>query len=131
MYERILVLTDGSEYSQRAGRQAVDLAEKLDATVVVTHIIDQRLPISFDILEDRGKGYINEIRNYANEKEVKSEDLLIYGSPKNDVMIISRKSEVDIIVMGTKGATGIKSVVLGSFAQFVLKKIDLPILLIK
>ena len=129
MYERILVTTDGSKESKNAGFKAVDLAKQLNATVVVTHIIDQQLSFTIDDLEDKGKEYINIIREYATEQNVKSEDLLIYGSPKNDIMIIARKSEADMIVMSAHGNTKDKSSSMGGFTEFVLKNIDLPLLL--
>ena len=129
MYDRILVTVDGSEESKNAGFKAVDLAKQLDATVVVTHIIDQRLSFTIDDLEDKGKEYINTVREYAADENVKSEDLLIYGSPKNDIMIIARKSEADMIVMSAHGNTKDKSSPMGGFTEFVLKNIDLPLLL--
>ena len=130
MYKRILVTVDGSEESEKAGFKAVDLAKELNATVVVTHIIDQRLSFTIDDLEDKGKEYINNVREYADKEEVKSEDLLIYGSPKNDIMIIARKSEADLIVMSKHGNTKNKSTPMGKFTEFVLKNIDLPLLLL-
>ena len=44
---------------------------------------------------------------------------------------LTRKSEADSIILGTHGKTGLKSTLLGSFAQNVIKTIDLPITLIK
>lgn len=129
MYERILVTVDGSEESKNAGFKAVDLAKQLDATVIVTHIINQRLSNTLDDLEDKGKEYINTIREYATSQSVQSEDLLIYGSPKNDILIIARKSEADMIVMSAHGNTKDKSTSMGKFTEFVLKNIDLPLLL--
>lgn len=129
MYERILVTIDGSKKSIDAAFKAVDLARQLKATVVVTHIIDQRLSFKIDDLEDKGKEYINIVREYAASQNVKSEDLLIYGSPKNDIMIISRKSKADMIVMSAHGNSKDKSSSMGSFTEFVLNNINLPLLL--
>ena len=129
MYERILVLTDGSDNAKNAGIEAVKLAKKLDASVVVTYICDQRLSTIAN-QEEEGQEFINAIKDYAMEENVGAEDLLIYGSRKNDVMIIARKSDVDLIVMARHGNTKNKTTLMGEFAEFVVKNIPLPVLLI-
>lgn len=129
MYDRILVLTDGSDDATKAGIEAVDLAKKLDATVVITYIFDQRLSTIAN-QEEEGQTFIDAIKDYAIKENVKAEDLLIYGSRKNDVMIIARKSDADLIVMARHGNTKNKTTLMGEFSEFVVKNIKLPVLLI-
>ena len=104
MYDKILILTDGSENAKKAGMEAVDLAKTIGATVVITYIFDQRLSMIAS-QEEEGQRYINDIKEYAQTENVKAEDLLIYGSRKNDILIISRKSEANLIVMAKHGNT--------------------------
>lgn len=129
MYNRILVLTDGSDNAKKAGIEAVNLAKKLDASVVITYIFDQRLSTIAN-QEEEGQDFINAIKDYAMKENVKAEDLLIYGSRKNDVMIIARKSEADLIVMARHGNTKNKTTLMGEFTEFVVKNIKLPVLLL-
>lgn len=129
MYKRILVLTDGSDNAKKAGFQAVELADKIDSTVVITYIFDQRLSTIAD-QEEEGQEFINDIKDYATERNVKAEDLLIYGSRKNDVLIIARKSDADLIVMARHGNTKNKSTLMGKYTEFVVKNVKLPVLLI-
>ncbi|MDO5825060.1 MAG: hypothetical protein BZ137_03730 [Methanosphaera sp. rholeuAM130] len=129
MYERILVLTDGSKNATNAGMEAVKLAKKINATVVITYIFDQRLSTIAN-QEEEGQNYINAIKDYAIEENVNAEDLLIYGSRKNDVLIIARKSNADLIVMAKHGNTTNQTTVMGDYSEFVVKNIQLPILLI-
>ena len=129
MYDRILVLTDGSDDATKAGIEAVDLAKKLDATVVITYIFDQRLSTIAN-QEEEGQTFIDAIKDYAIKENVKAEDLLIYGSRKNDVMIIARKSDADLIVMARHVNTKNKTTLMGEFSEFVVKNIKLPVLLI-
>lgn len=131
MFEKILVPTDGSELSKKAGFEAVKIAKKLDGKVIVTHIIDQSLTKPYDVLENQAREYIQVIIDYALENEVNCESMIIFGSPKYDIVKLTRKSEADSIILGTHGKTGLKSTLLGSFAQNVIKTIDLPITLIK
>ncbi|RAP47129.1 MAG: hypothetical protein BZ135_02715 [Methanosphaera sp. rholeuAM6] len=131
MFEKILVPTDGSQLANKAGREAVHLAKKIGGKVIVTHIIDQSLTAPYDELEKKAQEYLNEIIEYAIENKVECESMTIYGSPKYDIVTITRKSEADCVMLGTHGKTGLTSTLLGSFAQNVIKTIQLPIILIK
>lgn len=131
MFEKILIPTDGSELSKKAGIEAVHLAKKIGGKVIVTHIIDQSLTKPYEVLENQAKEYIQTVIDYAVENDVACESMIIFGSPKYDIVKLTRKSEADCIMLGTHGQTGLKSKLLGSFAQNVIKTIDLPIILIK
>lgn len=131
MYERILVPIDGSQLAKKAGFEAVQLAKKIGATLIVTNIIDQQETKPYEELENNAKEYIKEIVDNALENNVKCESQIIYGSPKYDIMTLTRKSEADCVMLGTHGKTGLSSTLLGSFAQNVIKNINLPIILIK
>ena len=131
MFERILVPTDGSDLAKKAGFEAVNVAKKLNGKVIVTHIIDQTLTKPYEVLENQGREYIKIITDYALENEVECESMIIFGSPKYDIVKLTRKSEADSVMLGTHGKTGLKSTLLGSFAQNVISTIDLPIILIK
>ncbi len=131
MFERILVPTDGSELAKKAGYEAVNVAKKIGGKVIVTHIIDQKLTKPYDVLENQAQEYIKVIIDYALENNVECESMIVFGSPKYDIVKLTRKSEADSVMLGTHGKTGITSTLLGSFAQNVVKTIDLPITLIK
>ncbi|OED30036.1 universal stress protein [Methanosphaera sp. WGK6] len=130
MFNKILVPTDGSELSKKAAIEAIDLAKNLDSTIVVTHIMDQKVPLAYEEQEARANKYINEIIDLAVEEDVKVESMILFGSPEFDIEKVARKSEADVIVMGSRG-TGLKSKLLGSFTQATLKHVDLPIIIIK
>lgn len=130
MFERILVPTDGSKNSLEAGKKAVCFAEKYSSKVIVTHIIDQESTLPYTQLEDAAKEYIQEIIDYALEKKVECESMIIFGSPEFDIMTLTRKSEADSIIISTHGKdNSIKTI--GSFTKNVIEKIDLPIILVK
>jgi nucleotide-binding universal stress UspA family protein len=131
MFEKILVPTDGSELATKAGHEAVQLAKKTGGKIIVTHIIDQSSTTSYDVLEKNGNEYMKIILDNAIENNVECESMIIFGSPKYDILKLTIKSEADCVMLGTHGKTGIKSTILGSFAQNVIKTIDLPIILIK
>ena len=130
MYDRILVPTDGSNYSKKAGSQAIELAKKTNGTVIVTNIIDQLSEESYEVLEDSAKKYIQEIIDEAIKNDVKCESMIIYGSPEFDIMTLTRKSEANCIMIHTHGKDNSLELT-GSFTKNVIDKINLPIILIK
>ncbi len=131
MFEKILSPTDGSELATKAGHEAVNLAKKTGGKVIVTHIIDQNLTKPYEVLENKAREYIKLIIDYAMENNVECESMIIFGSPKYDIVKLTQKSEADCIMLGTHGKTGLSSKLLGSFAQNVIKTVNLPIILIK
>ena len=130
MYKHILVLVDSSNVSKKAGREAVELAASIGAVVDVVHIIDQKSSSTYERLERSGQAHINEVCNYADEHGVEHIKTLVHGDPKADIQTIAKKSGADLIVMGTRGKTGLRGM-LGSFANFVLKNVELPVLIIR
>lgn len=130
MYERILIPTDGSNYSKKAGNEAVQFAKKYGSTIIVTHIIDQESTQAYEELEDNARKYLQEIIDIALKEEVNCESMIIYGSPEFDIMTLTRKSEADSIMISTHGKDNTLNL-LGKFTENIIEKIDLPIILIK
>lgn len=131
MFKNILVPVDGSEISKKAANKAIELAQGLNATVTVTNIMDQKLAVPYEQQEANAHEIVNEIVEIGLDKNVDMKSMIIFGSPKYDIIKIALKSEADLIVMGTHGKTGLKAQILGSFAQATLKNVNLPIMLIK
>jgi len=57
--------------------------------------------------------------------------MVVSGSPVEDVVTdYAQHNDIDLIVMGTKGATGLKKVVFGSHAAAVINKSDIPVIVV-
>lgn len=131
MFNTIMVPTDGSEYSQKAEDTALALAKKLDSTVVAVHIIDEKLIYPYEVLEEEGKKILHKVQEKGEEIGVKVDEILIVGSPTNDMAKITEKAGADLVVMSTHGKTGLERLIMGSVAESALKKIPVPVLLVK
>ncbi|WP_231862975.1 universal stress protein [Methanobacterium formicicum] len=131
MFNTIMVPTDGSEYSQKAEDTALALAKKLDSTVVAVHIIDEKLIYPYEVLEEEGKSILHKVQEKGEEIGVKVDEILIVGSPTNDMAKITEKAGADLVVMSTHGKTGLERLIMGSVAESALKKIPVPVLLVK
>jgi nucleotide-binding universal stress UspA family protein len=137
MFERIVVAIDGSPQSSKTIPVAIDLAEKYRSSVVVVHVrehtryegadVDMGPPIpAATLVEDvvarfRGAGVDarGEIRRISS------------GKTAEQIVEVASASEADLIVMGTRGMTELKSLVLGGVANKVVHHAHCPVLLVR
>lgn len=131
MFERIMFPTDGSEYAARSEDFVIEIAKKFGSTVVAVYIIDDKLIYPFEVLEDEGKSILNKVTERGQVEDVKVEEVLIVGSPTHDMAKIVKKTNSDIVIIGTHGKTGLEKLILGSVAESALKTVKVPVLLVK
>lgn len=131
MFNKIMVPSDGSKFAQKAEDVAIDLAKKLKSTVVAVHIIDEKLIYPFDVMEDEGNKILSKISEKGNAKDVKVDEVLIFGNPRHDMKKIAEKSHADMVVIGSHGRSGLEKILMGSVAENALKTVDVPVLLVK
>lgn len=131
MFERIMLPTDGSEFAARSEKFAMEIAKKFNSTIVAVNIIDDKLIYPFEVLEDEGKTILDNVRKRAEKENIAFEDVLIVGSPTHDMEKIVKKTNTDIVVIGTHGKTGLEKLILGSVAESALKTVKVPVLLVK
>lgn len=131
MFERIMLPTDGSEFAARSEDFAMEIAKKFNSTIVAVNIIDDKLIYPFEVLEEEGKTILENVRKRAEKENVVFEDVLIVGSPTHDMKKIVKKTNTDLVIIGTHGKTGLEKLILGSVAESALKTVKVPVLLVK
>jgi len=138
LYTSILIPVDGSENSMRATKHAIDLAVKLNARLIGLHVIDTRILKAAEgsskllaQLQRLGEKSLKDVTALAGEAKVKVETSLQEGLPVDVIVEEAEKRNVDLIVMGTRGLTGAKRVVLGSTAEQVIRWAACPVLVVK
>lgn len=131
MFEKILVPTDGSEYAQRAVEVALSLARELGSRVVALHVLDEKLIMPFEVLQEEGQHILEGVRKRGEELEVPVDEIILFGNPRHDLAKITTKSGADLVVIGTHGRTGVEKLFLGSVAENALKTVEVPVMLVK
>lgn len=142
--DTILVPTDFSADATKAISTAADLAKLFDAKVVVLHAYHVELPMATPMGEPRAlpQGFYEEMRQQATEQVQKvAAELVAQGVDASGVAvfepaslsIVSRAESLpaDLIVMGTRGRTGLKHILLGSVAERVVRTASCPVLTVK
>ena len=140
--KRIVVPLDGSDYSFRAAKYAIKLAKMANAEVFFMHAVvnspygDPRssgIMISSYIKEAREHAelwYLN-AGNMASGEGVKfmAETILDVASAADSIVNYADSKKADLIVIGTKGRTGLKRLILGSVASGVVTHASCPVLI--
>lgn len=141
LYDRILVPTDGSEATERAVREAVELAAEHDGTIHALYVLNTASFASIptessvegvsDMLEREGDSALNDVERVASNRGVPVERVQLDGSPAREIVRYAEREDCDLVVMGTHGRGGIDRLLLGSVAERVVRSSSVPVLTVR
>ncbi|GJQ58580.1 MAG: universal stress protein [Candidatus Scalindua sp. AMX11] len=138
--ENILCPIDYSEYSKEALKYAASFAMKDKAKLYLLHVTDirafeQNLDVMAKQINDEMiKQHKSRLLDYIPEKmknDIEVEVLVNQGIPVDEIIDVSKEKKIDMIVMGSRGRTGIAHIMLGSVAENVARKAPCPVLIAK
>ena len=150
-FQKILVGIDGSDKSLEAADYSISIAKNTNAQMIILNVLETepwyhgKKAYEWASPEELNKVYENEkiaiqkILNDIQEKaktvgiESKTEILMIprtEGTVK-PVLKYAEDEEIDLIVVGTRGRTGIKKMLLGSVASGVVTYAHCPVIVVK
>lgn len=138
MYDRILLPTDGSRGSSRAIDQAIDLAAETGAELHVLYVVED-ITYGPEMMEAQvetqlrqiGEEAIEEIRDRAEEAGVPLETDIDDGVPHKTILEYAEDEDMDLIVMGTHGRSGLDRYLLGSVTERVVRSAETPVLTVR
>ena len=143
--ERILVLIDGSDVSFKAAAYALTIAKLKNAKVICIHVIGPApyltkhgIVIAFrssyyEGAKSQAKEWLMKIKEIAIEDnvDVELEVLIDVKSISKAILDYAKGRDIDLIVMGSRGRTGFKRLLLGSVASTVVAYASCPVLVMK
>ncbi|MGC9016685.1 MAG: universal stress protein [Caldimicrobium sp.] len=125
-YRKILACIDGSEESFNAYKNALWLAKSLNAEVLVMTVLPVGQALSSalslfigmkDILRKGAEKILKQASFMAEEEGVKVKEILEEGEPFQRIIDTAYAEEVDLIVLGKTGKSGLAKGILGSTAM--------------
>lgn len=136
MYDAILVPTDGSEGSDEAVDRAIDMARAFDAALHTLYVVETPTLGGqveggevLEHLQDAGRQAIDRVRTQAKRADVGTiEGSVAEGTPHRAILQYTAEHDVDLVVMGTHGRTGLDRYMLGSVTEKVVRLSDVPVL---
>lgn len=144
MFDKILVPVDGSEAGWRALEYACGLGEKFNSTITIVHVVQAHytLPtiaingeipfLSVNIEEVESTGYkIIELAKERINPYAKFETNLEFGHPAERILSLVKNNAFDLIVIGSRGLSGISEFFLGSISTNVSQYSPIPVMIVK
>lgn len=141
---RILYPTDFSDPSACALKYAAEMAKKFGAELVLLHVLlDESQMVSFYLPQLTVKNLSKDMEDGARakmEEFIKETDTLdgisystemVKGIADDEIVKYAKENDVDMIVIGTHGRTGLEHVIFGSTAEKVVRSSPCPVLTVR
>jgi len=137
-YDDILVPTDGSTAATAAVEPACEIAAQFDSRLHALNVVnlgdvatgsEYTLPTDLiDTLEAQGEKVTERIAARARESGVETVTQVVDGFPAADILDYAEENDIDLIVMGTAGRTGLNRFIMGSTTERLIRHADMPVL---
>lgn len=143
-FNKIVVATDGSQYSENAVREAVNIAKRCGSTLIAVSVVPSETESPFDIVHsEMQKGMIAEkelgeaektvkkVKEIATEAGVTAKGFVYGGRPYEAILEIAKEEKADLIIVGSHGRTGIAKLLMGSVTERVIVLTECAVLVVK
>jgi nucleotide-binding universal stress UspA family protein len=145
--KNILVPIDGSEYSLHAAQYATRIARNEKAQLFCIHVVTPRVPYGYatpaasstksgyyDDIKNKVESWFDNVRNMAKDEgifDIKTEIFIDVKSIIESIIEYATQRNIDLIVIGTRGRTGLKRFFMGSVANGVVQHAHCSVLLVR
>jgi nucleotide-binding universal stress UspA family protein len=147
MYDHILIPTDGSDTANVAVDHAVDHAATYGAELHALYVVDidaVNFGLGTEQVDRIRQGHLDEMPEVkeeaeeatgyvaaaAEERGIALQEHIEVGEPARAIRKFVEDNDIDLVVMGSHGRSGLSRVILGSVAEKVLRRTHLPVLVV-
>ncbi|MGA3193064.1 MAG: universal stress protein [Candidatus Bathyarchaeia archaeon] len=155
MFDKVLVALDGSEHSERALETAIQIAKKFRAKMTILHVYSVTVPAVIapepttltpagvpvvtsaevakmvEAARMVGNRLLTGGEQKAKSANVRVETVLREGNTVQEIVALAKEGEFDLIVMGARGISRIRELLMGSVSEGVIKNAHCPVLVVK
>ena len=140
MYELILLPLDGSNLAEQAIPHAAAQAEHFQARLILLRVLefmpkdrslsDALVKETYQLTSRMAHSYLEDVADRVRKQGIKVETATIEGRPHAEIIKFAEMNRVDLIVMCTRGQSGISRWLMGSVADRVVRGAGVPVLLV-
>jgi universal stress protein A len=146
-YKVILVPIDFSEHSKKTIKYATRFAAHYRAAVRLLHVFQipdyavtqyehrqvgcDQLKNQVDIAEEAAQQNLDEFENELLKQGMNVKAFMRVGYPLEEIILMANDPDIDLIIIGSHGRSGIKRLLLGSTAERVVEHAPCPVLVVK
>ncbi|WP_435346284.1 universal stress protein [Haloarchaeobius sp. HRN-SO-5] len=134
MYEHVLFPTDGSDATRRALRHALDIADTYGATLHVLSVVSEdayRTEEGDEAATETANRTVETVARLAGDDDVDVTTEVRHGVPQEEILDYADEHDVDMIVMGTHGRTGVGRTLVGSVTERVVRRATVPVVTVR
>ena len=84
-----------------------------------------------ELMQEEGQQATQFVEDHAQMSEVPCHKIVAQGNPSEELLKVSQKLGMDLLIMGSLGRTGMEKILLGNVAEKVVLQSTIPVLLIK
>ncbi|MDD4767505.1 MAG: universal stress protein [Desulfotomaculaceae bacterium] len=139
MFNNVLAPIDGSEFSLNAARVAASIADKYSGKLTLLHVISESLSNSsladlnqeIALLRAEGSRILEAAFDATGKAENEVEKALSWGNPMEIILEEVANNGYDLIVMGSRGLSPIRGLLMGSVSERITRAATCPVLIVK
>ena len=139
LFEKILVPFDGSEHSIWALGKAVQISKKVGGEITLIHVysisrsaITPRQVYRYaQAMRKHGEGILEDGKKKAEAEGVQVQTLLVDGHTVEEILKVAREGNFGLVVIGARGVSKIKELLMGSVSEGVTKLAPCPVLVVR
>jgi nucleotide-binding universal stress UspA family protein len=116
-FQKIMIATDGSDCSMLAAGKGIELARLSGGKVYAVYVVSTNYSSSvgvdfywgeiYEAFKKDGENAVNKIKEMGESVGVNVEPILLEGHPADELIRYAEEEEMDIVIMGTIGKTGL------------------------
>ena len=124
-FERLLIASDGSPYSEAAWAEALTLARAMGSALIGVAVAtsDRDIPTA--------TGAVRNLEAAATEQGIPVDTMIPMGRPEEGIVKAAQFKGASLIIVGSHGRTGLKRLLMGSVAERVIGLASCPVLVVK
>jgi nucleotide-binding universal stress UspA family protein len=146
---KIMVGIDSSEESVNAADYAIAIAKRYNGELIAVNVLTSDIGYAYSspgvesppltmgeiilLAEDEAKKWFDDIKEKADRRGIRFRSKIIMAkrSSVSTLLDYAEEQNIDLIVVGTRGRSGIKKMLLGSFASGLVTYAACPVLVVK
>ena len=140
--KRILVPTDFSEHAEYALRVAAQIARQNDSEIIILHILElphqagdamgsgHKIP-EIMLYKDKAISNLEDLMDVDYLEGINVSEIIQFEKAFDGILAVSKKNDVDLVVMGSHGTSGFQEMFIGSNTEKVVRFSEAPVLVIK
>lgn len=140
--KRILIPTDFSEHAEHALKVAAQIAKKNNGEIILLHMLElpgqggdtvnsgHNIP-ELMFFKNKAIETLEELMDAEYLEGIEVSEIVTFEKTFEGIINITKKNDIDLIVMGSHGASGFQELFIGSNTEKVVRFSDVPVLVVK